>query len=54
MEEKKKGKVISVGFENEKLEGCLKLEEITEILSNKELSDNVEKCLKTSTKLFSH
>ena len=54
MEEKKKKKVISIGFENEKMESCLKLEEITEILSNKELSDNVEKCLKTSDKLFTH
>lgn len=50
----KKEKVIEIGFKNESIQSCMKVDEIFNALENPNIKENLEKCLKSGTKLFTH
>ncbi|MFX1479239.1 MAG: hypothetical protein ACFFCI_13985 [Promethearchaeota archaeon] len=52
--DKKKEKVIEIGFKNEKMQSCIDLEEIFKALEKPEIKENLDKCLNTGSKLFTH
>jgi hypothetical protein len=50
----KKEKVIEIGFKNESIQSCLNPDEIFKALENPKIKENLDKCLKSSSKLFTH
>ena len=50
----KKGKVIEIGYKNESLQSCIDVNEIFKSLENPNIKENLDKCLKSSPKLFTH
>ncbi|MHA2288746.1 MAG: hypothetical protein ACXABG_08160 [Promethearchaeota archaeon] len=50
----KKGKVIETGFKNESIQSCINIDEIFKSLENPNIKENLEKCLNSSPKLFTH
>ncbi|MFX1235881.1 MAG: hypothetical protein ACFFBY_15235 [Promethearchaeota archaeon] len=50
----KKEKVIKIGFKNESIQSCLNVDEIFKALENPNIKENLDKCLKSGSKLFTH
>jgi len=49
-----KKKVIEIGFKNESIQSCLNPDEIFKTLENPNMKENLDKCLKSNSKLFTH
>ena len=52
--EEKKEKIIEIGFNNESIQSCIDFEKIFEALEKPSVRENLEKCLNSGSKLFSH
>lgn len=52
--EDKKEKVIEIGFNNETIQSCIDFEKIFEALEKPSVKENLDKCLNSGSKLFSH
>ena len=52
--EEKKEKIIEIGFTNESIQSCIDFEKIFEALEKPSVKENLEKCLNSGPKLFSH
>ena len=50
----KKEKVIEIGFKNDSIKLCINPSEIFKFLKNPNITENLEKCLKLGSKLFTH
>ncbi|MFX0059102.1 MAG: hypothetical protein ACFE85_12660 [Candidatus Hodarchaeota archaeon] len=50
----KKEKIIEIGFKNESIQSCLDPETIFKSLEKSNLKENLEKCLRSGSKLFTH
>ena len=50
----KKEKVIEIGFKNESIQSCIDINEIFKSLENPSINENLDKCLKSNSKLFTH
>ncbi|MHA2036927.1 MAG: hypothetical protein ACW972_00690 [Promethearchaeota archaeon] len=50
----KKEKVIEIGFKNESIQSCIDFERIFEALEKPSVKENLDKCLNSGSKLFSH
>lgn len=52
--DKKKEKVIEIGFNNESIQSCINLDEIFKALEKPGIKENLDKCLNSGSKLFTH
>ncbi|MHA2006414.1 MAG: hypothetical protein ACXABO_18070 [Promethearchaeota archaeon] len=52
--DKKKEKIIELGFKNESIQSCIDYEKIFEALEKPSVKENLVKCLNSGSKLFSH
>ena len=50
----KNEKIIEVGFKNESIESCIDVNEIFKFLEDPNIKENLDKCLSSSSKLFTH
>jgi len=52
----KKGneKEIRIGFQNETINSCVNIEELFKLIEDPDKKKNIDKCLSSSSKLFSH
>ena len=51
---KKKERIIEIGFKNEFIQSCIELDEIFRVLENLNIKENLNKCLISRSKLFTH
>jgi len=51
---KKKEKVIEIGFKNESIQSCINPDEIFKVLENTIIKENLDKCLRSGSKIFTH
>jgi hypothetical protein len=49
-----KVKEIRIGFQNETINSCINYEELFKLIEDSDKKENIDKCLSTSSKLFSH
>ncbi|MFW9828000.1 MAG: hypothetical protein ACFFEY_10430 [Candidatus Thorarchaeota archaeon] len=52
--DKNKKKVIDIGFQNESIQSCVDTNEIFKLLEEPNIKENLDKCLKSGSKLFTH
>ncbi|MFX1457227.1 MAG: hypothetical protein ACFFDB_17820 [Promethearchaeota archaeon] len=50
----KNEKVIEIGFKNETIQSCIDFEKIFKSLEKPLVKENLDKCLNSGSKLFSH
>ena len=50
----KKEKVIEIGFKNESIQSCIDTNEIFNLLKKSGIKENLDKCLKSGSKFFTH
>ncbi|MFX1340090.1 MAG: hypothetical protein ACFFDK_15875 [Promethearchaeota archaeon] len=51
---KRNFKEIRIGFQNETINSCVNFDELFKIIEDPDKKKNIDKCLSSSSKLFSH
>ncbi len=54
MNEKKESKEIRIGFQNESIESYVHLDDLFKLIEDPEKKENIDKCLSSSSKIFTH
>ncbi|MFX1574927.1 MAG: hypothetical protein ACFFB0_19495 [Promethearchaeota archaeon] len=52
--DEKKEKVIEIGFKNESIQSCIDTNEIFKLLEKPKIRENLDKCLRSGSKIFTH